>query len=91
MSCGHETRQLQALVSACIRVIKKLKLSLIISCVSAFGSGEVGFYCDRLGKHYSKLILPKFWINYADSTALVYMQAHAIAWRVQKGKELNEF
>jgi hypothetical protein len=37
--------------------------------VSALGCREVGFYCDTWGKHYSQLILPKIWINHANSAA----------------------
>jgi hypothetical protein len=54
----------------------KLLVYETVLCVSALGCREVDFYCDRLGKHYSNLFLPNFWINYADSSTLAYMQEH---------------
>jgi hypothetical protein len=59
-----------------LETLLKNRETLRNSRVSALGCREVGFCCDRLGKHYSQLNLPKFWINYANSAAWAYMQAH---------------
>jgi hypothetical protein len=52
-------------------------LSVIIEHVFGVYDGNIEVLQISVnGKHYSKLILPKFWINYADSAVLAYMQAH---------------
>ena len=48
--------------------------------VSALGCREVGFYCDTWGKHYSQLILPKIWINHANSAAFRLMAQKGKNW-----------
>jgi hypothetical protein len=46
--------------------------------------------CDTRAKSKTSLILPKIWINH--SRQFIRMGHQSVAgWRVQKGKELNDF